>query len=199
MRKRAFFFAFITLISANIFSQVRNYTIKDIPKEVKPFIEKGTWVLALQEADLNGDGKMDYVMILTKEDSDPYNDDGQRPLILLIRKPDNSLYMAKRNENIVLCKECGGILGDPFASLKAEKKTFTITHFGGDALRWFYSYTFNYSRVDNTWQLVRAEERSSNIYSPEDDWDSVFTPPKHFGKIDFSDFDPNDFKNRGEK
>lgn len=199
MRKLAFFFAFIILISTSILPQVGYKGVKDIPREVKRFIEKGTWVLALQKADLNGDGKIDYVMILTKEDSDPYNEDGQRPLILLTRKPDNTLYMAKRNENIVLCKECGGVLGDPFASLKAEKNTFTITHFGGDALRWFYSYSFNYSRIDSTWQLVRAEERSSNIYSPVDDWDSVFTHPKHFGKIDFSDFNPNDFKNRGEK
>ena len=57
----------------------------------------------------------------------------------------------------------------------------------------------DYSRKDKAWQLVRVEEENFNANDPDKGTTKVFTPPKDFGKIDFRDFDPEDFKGKGEK
>ncbi|MBI3230188.1 MAG: hypothetical protein HYZ45_08460, partial [Burkholderiales bacterium] len=59
---------------------------------------------------------------------------------------------------------------------------------------------FNYSRRDNTWQLVRAEESTFNAADPDKTMkQKTYTPPKHYGKIDIVDFDPQNYRGRGEK
>jgi len=175
---------------------------ENIPDELKVFIETGTKVLDYKTADLNGDGKQDYLLILEKQglNSDSTEiETGQRPLIIIIRKNDNSLYTVKRNEKIVYCSTCGGVWGDPFESISAGVKTFTVNHFGGSNWRWTNSFKFNYSRIDNTWQLVKVEESSFHTSNPDKMKTKIYKPPKDFGKIDISDFDPDNFKNTGKK
>src|SRR5437016_284507 len=132
-----------------------------IPLEVAPFAETGTKALALESADLNGDGRGDFILVLEKEkptkDKDGFPAD-QRPLLILTRGADGKLAVAKRNERIVMCSECGGAFGDPFDGIIAGRGTFSVEHYGGSSERWKYSYKFNYSRIDKTWQLVRVEE-----------------------------------------
>ena len=187
--------ALLILIIVDLYPQSNDSEDINIISEVNPFVEKGTKVLALDSADLNGDGKMDYVLILDilESNSDNNVEEGDRSLRLLIRKPNNTLYIAKRNDNIVYCSYCGGVLGDPFESLKTGLETFTIRNYGGSAWQWWSSYKFNYSKVDNTWLLVRVEEGSLNTWTPNSLKKSVYTFPKNFGKIDISDFDHDNY------
>jgi hypothetical protein len=170
-----------------------------IPAEVKPFVERGSRLLAIESADLNGDGHKDYVLVLEKlkaKPSDPDLETGQRPLLVLLRK-DGALKQVKRNDRIVLCSTCGGMMGDPFAGISAGPKTFSVQHYGGSAWRWSRDYKFNYSRLDDTWQLVRAEESEFHAADPEHTTKTrVFTPPKDYGKIDIANFDPEHYKVR---
>lgn len=174
---------------------------KDIPAEVKPFIERNTVAIAVHDIDLNGDGLADYLLVLEKKNAATDETmSGQRPLLLLIRQPGGALKLVKRNDRIVLCPRCGGAFGDPLESLTVGPKTFSVNHYGGSAWRWNNSYKFNYSRRDNTWQLVRVEEGSFNANDPEKTMKhKVFTPPKDFGKIDIADFDPENYRGRGAK
>ncbi|HEX8557046.1 MAG TPA: hypothetical protein VF668_03035 [Pyrinomonadaceae bacterium] len=167
------------------------------PAEVRPFVEAGTKAIALEAADLNGDGRGDFVLVLERENAPKDENDfpvGQRPLLLLVRGEDGRLSAAKRNERLVMCSQCGGIFGDPFEGVEAGRNTFTVHFYGGSAWRWKYSYRFNYSRVDRTWQLVRAEELSYHTSDPNKMKSRVFTPPRDFGKIDIADFDPENYK-----
>lgn len=164
-----------------------------VPAEVVPFIERGTKAIALETADLNGDGRSsDFVLVLerrkTKRDKYdlPIN---QRPLLILVRQPDNSLKLAGRNEKVVFCSVCGGVFGDPFAGIEVSRNTFTVSLYGGSNLRWTEDYTFDYSRRDKTWQLVRIESGSFHVFEPEKIEKKV-TTPKKFGKINLADFDP---------
>ena len=111
-----------------------------------------------------------------------------------MRGEDGGLAEAKRNERIVMCSQCGGVFGDPFEGVTAARNTFTIMFYGGSNWRWAYSYKFNYSRVDKTWQLVRAEETEYHTSDPDKMKTRAFTPPKDFGKIDVADFDPENYK-----
>lgn len=168
-----------------------------VPAEVRPFVEEGTKAIAVEPADLNGDGHGDYVLVLEREN--PANDEddfpvNQRPLLILVRGENGRLAVAKRNERVVLCSRCGGVFGDPFEGVEAGLKTFTVHHYGGSNWRWKNSYQFNYSRIDKTWQLVRAEELSYHTSDVEKEESHVYTPPKDYGKIDIADFDPEHYK-----
>ena len=170
-----------------------------VPVEVKPFVEQQSKPIALESADLNGDGLKDYILVLEREKPSLKDEHGfpknQRPLLILVRGTGNKLTVAKRNELIVMCSECGGMMGDPFVGLTVAKNTFTVNHYGGSAWRWSTDYRFNYSRIDKTWQLVRIEETSFHASDPDKTLKrKIRTPPKHFGKVDIADFDPSKFE-----
>ncbi len=176
-----------------------------VPAEVQPFVENGTKPIALESADLNGDGLKDFILVLEREniaEKDEYDFPvNQRPLLILVRGTDKKLSEAKRNEKMVMCSQCGGIFGDPFAGLTVGKNTFTVNHYGGSAWRWTADYKFNYSRIDKTWQLVRIEKTSyHNVRPPEETMEkTVLTPPKDFGKVDINDFDPADYEKKADE
>ena len=87
-------------------------------------------------------------------------------------------------------------MGDPFQGVDVGPGTFTVANGGGSGWRWFYEYTFNYSRRDQTWQLVRVKEVEGQPTTAEV---KMFTPPRHFGKIDIAAFDPSNWKNQGAR
>src|SRR6185369_2917468 len=94
-----------------------------IPADVMPFVEAGTKAIAIEKADLNGDGREDFILVLEKEQPAKDADDfpiGQRPLLILLRGADGKLTMAKRNEKIVMCSQCGGVFGEPFEGVIAK-------------------------------------------------------------------------------
>lgn len=176
--------------------------MEKLPPEVRPFVESGTQPLFSADADLNGDGLQDFVLVLERQKakpSDPEIEERQRPLLILVRQPGGTLKEVKRNEKIVYCSFCGGVWGDPFQGVKAGPKTFTVSHYGGSAWRWSVDYKFNYSRRDNTWQLVRVEESNFHASEPDKAEKDVSTPPKDYGKIDIADFDPDNWKGQGPK
>jgi hypothetical protein len=173
-----------------------------IPAEVKPFVEKGMEAIALETSDLNGDGRADFILVLdkirTKSDEGNY-DETARPLLILTRGADGKLSVAGRNDNVVYCKYCGGVYGDPFDSIEARRNSFTVNNVGGSSDRWSASFQFNYSRRDQTWQVVRVVESSYNVFKPNKVKTKISTPPKDFGKINFADFNPGDFAGKGAK
>jgi len=173
-----------------------------IPTEVTPFVEPGTKAIALEKSDLNGDGREDFLLVLEKEKPAKDADDfpvGQRPLLILLRGADDKLSVAKRNDRVIMCSRCGGVFGDPFEGVITGRNTFSVEHYGGSNWRWKYSYKFNYSRIEKTWQLVRVEEINYHTSNPNGGTTKIYTPPKHFGKIDIANFDPENYLKKRSK
>ena len=173
-----------------------------IPAEVTTFVESGTKAIALEKSDLNGDGREDFILVLEKEKPAKDADDfpiGQRPLLILLRGADGKLSSAKRNERVIMCSQCGGVFGDPFDGIIAKRNTFSVEHYGGSAERWKFSYQFNYSRADTTWQLVKVTEIHYHTSNPNGGTTRIYTPPGHFGKIDIADFDPDNYLRKKRK
>jgi hypothetical protein len=166
----------------------------DISSDVQPFIEQDTTALAIERADLNRDHREDVLLVL--EPNDP---DQPRPLLLLVRDAKGTLKLAKRAASAVLCRQCGGIMGDPFQGLSVQKGRFTIEHYGGSSWRWSANYTFAWSRRDQSWHLVRVESSSFHATEPDKMETTIETPPKDFGLIDVTDFDPADYLGKGKK
>lgn len=190
----------IAQIGSDAFAQAPATDLLDLPGEVRAFVDPGTVPIALEDADLNGDGRPDYLLVLERRSpGGATQPSGHRSLRILVRRADHRLVLAKRNDKIVLCADCGGVMGDPFAGVVTEGSSFTVQHYGGSSWRWERSARFNYSRRDNTWQLVRVEHASFHASEPDKRTAEVFVPPKHYGKIDITEFDPEDFLGKGPK
>ena len=176
---------------------------RDVPAELRPFVAAGTKAIWYSKADLDRDGKDDYLFVLQKDPkpgAEEYEiEETQRPLLVLLRGADGKLRETARNERVVLCSNCGGVMGDPFVGIEAGPGTFTVMHYGGSSWRWSSNVRFNYSRKDRAWQLVRVETSSFHASDPEKEKVEVATPPKDFGKIDFKDFDPEKWQGVGPR
>ena len=198
---RRFVLLLISLFVAPLLLAAQESELK-VPAEVAPFVEPNTKAIAVEKADLNGDGREDFILVLEKANPAKNQDDfpvNQRPLLILLRGADGKLTSAKRNEQIVMCSECGGVFGDPFEAVIAGRNTFSVEHYGGSNWRWKFSYKFNYSRMDQTWQLVRVEELEYHTSNPNKMDRKIYTPPRHFGKIDIADFNPDNYLKKGVK
>src|SRR5688572_25581718 len=133
----------------------------NIPDEVKPFVGKAKIPIALESGDLNDDGRKDFILVLSdvlSKDASHEEVARERAVLIFVREANGSLSLAARNDLVAFCKNCGGAFGDPFEGVVIRGTRFTVMNYGGSNDRWSYSYTFNYSRRDKTWQLVRVEE-----------------------------------------
>ncbi|MCW5605418.1 MAG: hypothetical protein KIT18_12825 [Burkholderiales bacterium] len=179
--------------------------LADVPAEVRPFIEKDSVPIELKKADLDRDGREDWLLVIqhAKPRIDPksgYEEEGLRSLLLLVRGADGRLAAAARNDHVAYCCNCGGIWGDPFVGVDAGAGRFTVSNAGGsNRNRWTYSYTFAWSRIDSAWQLVRVESTAHDVLDPKGESLVVHRPPRDYGKIDFREFDPQDYKGRGPR
>jgi len=194
--------AFSVLLTANSASVAAvSADGETLPDELSPFVEPDTQVLALLQADLNGDGREDAVLVLERA-SDPALDSSeevQRPSLLLMREANGRLALHARNDRLVYCASCGGTMGDPFQDIAVTDRGFTVSHAGGSGWRWGIDTTFAWSRRHATWQLVRVEEVSFHAGAPDNLERTVSTPPKDFGRIDFADFDPEHWRDQGPR
>ena len=190
----------LLLIVLPIQAQVQTETVK-LPAELQSFVQENTKPIALETADLNGDGTKDFVLVLedTSEIADDNGDQGKRRLLIVTRQADGKLALAARNDKAIFCRTCGGIFGDPFEGVEVGPKTLTVHHYGGSAWRWSNAYKFNYSRIDKTWQLVRVGTQSYHTSDPNKVESKIYTPPKHFGKIALADFDPENHLRKNVK
>lgn len=175
-----------------------------IPAETAVFIEKGYRINSWASADLNGDKLSDYLVVLEKQKNSPEDKDitsKQRPILILLRQPDLSLKLTRRNDKAVSCSTCspGGMTIEGYEKITAKSNAFSIVNQnGGTAFHNIYTHTFGYSKRDNTWQLIRVEARAIDMRTLDDTSIDTYTPPKDFGKIDFSDFDPEFYLGLGE-
>ena len=171
----------------------------EVPAAAKPFVAAGTRPLAFEQADLNRDGRQDAILVLETVKADPDGDGRSRTLLILVGQAEGTFREAKRNAKVVYCSACGGMMGDPFQGVSVGPGTFTVENAGGSSWRWGVGYRFNYSRRDDTWQLVRVEENDFHASEAAEAKTVVSTPPKHFGKIDIAAFDPGNWKDQGER
>ena len=134
--------------------------------------------------DLNRDGKIDYVVVLKSilEDSDH---EKQRPLIILITNSRNKLEQIARNDNVVLCRGCGGAFGDPYQGISIKSNYFSIDHYGGSAWRWTRNITFKYIQSLNRFVLHKDGGDSFHATDPET-VNSYFKNRKDFGRLPFT-------------
>lgn len=142
-----------------------------------------TWnILDTMTGNLNRDAYTDMILVVRNEE------DTVRRLLLLIGNEKGTLTLAAKNEQVVLCKECGGIWGDPYEGLAIKNGYFSVEHYGGSNWRWTRIITFKYSEKEKTWLLHRDAGVSYNTGDPEGTEEETATNQEHYGKMKFTDF-----------
>ena len=159
----------------------------DMPEAAVKLLPDNGDILMSVNADLNGDGKDDYLVAYEYLNA-------ERELIV-ITAVDKGYAVAARSKRVILCKECGGIYGDPFVRIWADKKKFGVDHFGGSNFKWSNNSTFGYSRRDKKWQLVSFD--SAN-YDLDNNVEDEHYKPADFGLINLEDFDINRYMSDGK-
>ena len=173
---------------------------EDPPPEIARFVPAGFQTLDFAVADLDADGRQDAILILRRTDEgEPGNGEARRPLLVLIRQPDKRLAEARRTEQLVYCRACGGMLGDPYQRLAAGRGRFTVDFAGGTASsHWAVAYTFAYDATVKDWLLEEEKNAGDDLDEPagENDgeregrsaWTNVLTR-RQLGDIPLERFD----------
>lgn len=138
--------------------------------------------------DLNLDDYPDKILIL-KNKNEGIATEVTRPLLILTGQPEGFKLQA-RNDSVILCADCGGIMGDPYQSITIKNGYFSIEHYGGSSWRWTRIITFKYLKSENTWQLHKDAGVSYHTSDP-DKIEDFLTNKEDFGKVLFEDYNNN--------
>jgi hypothetical protein len=157
-----------------------------LPPDVQPFVFAGEVATDLECADLNGDGRPDYLLVtqtpITRlAGQGPVA--GKRVLQIILRQPNGALVSAFRNEAII----------SPYSSsyeIIARRNKFSIMNEqGGSGGGDFETAYFEYADNGHTWMLTRAIKKLWGGGQAESERDGTWTQ-KDFGRVTVSEFKP---------
>ncbi|MFK7776356.1 MAG: hypothetical protein AB8F94_29810 [Saprospiraceae bacterium] len=130
------------------------------PKPIPPFemeIPKGYTLLTETSGDLNEDGIDEKVVVLN---NGIVSDFGEERTIFIFKADNGAWKMWERATEAILPSDNGGMMGDPFQSIKIENGALVINHFGGSRSKWEYTHRFRFQ--NEQWELIGA---TSIVYS----------------------------------
>lgn len=130
--------------------------------KLKSFIPEGYKILDSTKCDLNQDGFTDYIVIL-KNDKETVESEMKRPLLIIEGNKTGTLKMVAKNDDVVLCFDCGGIFGDPYSGITVKKNYFSIEHYGGSNWRWTRIITFKYDQKSQKYILHKDAGESFHV------------------------------------
>jgi len=167
-----------------------DYEENNLPESARSYIPENYGPLGSARGDLNRDSLGDMVLVLYKkgEDSTDMDHLAKRPLLLLIGQADSTYKLAAKSDNAVYCKNCGGMLGDPFMGITIKNGYFSVELSGGSGDRWSRIITFKYIAEENKWLLHKDGTDSYQAIEPDKVTSKMLTT-KDFGKVAFEDFD----------
>ncbi len=184
---------FLFLIVAHFFASAQNYALV---KQLKAFVPAGFAIKDTAFGDLNKDKKTDVVLIIYNLNEDDKNFDDTamsigRPLLVLIQQKDGKLKLAKRTDNVVMCKQCGGMMGDPFESITIKNNAFTVAFYGGSSWRWGYTYGFSWNATLQNWQLTKENHVTFQSGNPEATMKKTNIPASEISNLNMDNFNIN--------
>jgi hypothetical protein len=169
---------------------------KVLPKELLPYILQGYEMLDFAKGDLNGDKLQDYVLILKTKGEDTLTFDNAmweaaRPLLLIVRQPGGGLKSVASNTDIVLCRQCGGAMGDPYMGMAIKNNEFSIETYGGSSWRWGETVTFRYDKAKKNWFLQKHISTSFQAGDPETTITNTAIERSEIGEVSILKYTPS--------
>ncbi|MCB1174410.1 MAG: hypothetical protein KDK39_12640 [Leptospiraceae bacterium] len=113
--------------------------------------------------DLNKDEIADKVVVFfhksepTEPGATAIDPDAEPPRLLVVfLARDGQYHKAIESQTAIMCRQCGGIMGDPYQAVKIERGSFLISHFGGSRERWGFDHRFQLR--SGRWQMTGVTE-----------------------------------------
>lgn len=165
--------------------------ITNIPKVMAVHIPKGYEVLDTTYGNLNSDSIQDVIIALKSPREDTSANPEypvRRPLLILLGTRTGSYTFGFRNDKVIDCIICGGVMGDPFNGITIKNGFFTVEHSGGSSWRWTRYITFRFNPQKMQFYLHRIDQSSFHASKP-DKIETTVKTQKNFGGIEFTKYD----------
>jgi hypothetical protein len=120
--------------------------------DLAPWLAEGTSLEMRVFGDADGDGDVDVLLVV---DRAPGRASSPRALLILRRDPDGSLAEALDSPKAILCRACGGMMGDPLQGVSVESGKLTLRFEGGSRELWSSEYRFAYVPARGQWRLMQ--------------------------------------------
>jgi hypothetical protein len=189
------FSSFYIKINAQVQEKYKHETflnvIENVPAPISVHVPEGYLVLDTSFGNLNLDSILDLIIVLKSPEEDTSNnldDPVNRPLLILLGQTDGTYKLVYRNNKVVFCNICGGMMGDPFNGITIRNGYFTVEHYGGSSWRWSDFITFKFNK-DNKRFYLHREDLSNFHASNPDKIKTTIKTKKDFGIVDFEQYD----------
>ncbi len=125
-------------------------------KTTSSFFPENYFILdsAVDSSNSFGEHWIAFVLAPEIEKAELNEDELPNRLLLIIKKTNDTFQLVDSSSQIILCKNCGGVFGDPYNEMQLSNRKLSISNVGGSAWRWTQEYDFAFQ--NNEWQLVKA-------------------------------------------
>lgn len=132
----------------------------------KAYLQKGQTLLQEAEGDLNKDGIPDKVLVLENPANTPSLNglSAPRTLLILQGNPAGQYRLWASSDKVVLCGECGGVLGDPFRTVAIEEGRIQLSQDGGSRERWERKSSLALHSASEEWMVVYDQMEVVDTY-----------------------------------
>ncbi|CAA7194637.1 hypothetical protein [Chryseobacterium potabilaquae] len=131
----------------------------------KEFQPAGSEVIESIEGDLDNDHIPEKVIVYNTKDS---TEQGSIREIQILKNRNGKWTILEKSQNAILESNAGGMMGDPYGSIRVEKGILNISQSGGSSWKW--GYTDKYRFQNGHFELIGY---SSAYGKPEEYFDSV--------------------------
>ncbi len=126
-------------------------------------VPKGFEKIGEAMGDLNRDRIKEKVIVYnTKRQGEM----GTEREIHIYKKRRGKWKLWHKSTGAVLPSEHGGMMGDPFESVKIQRRTIVFKHFGGSRGTWSYTHRFRYQK--RNWKLIGATIELNDRHCQDD-------------------------------
>lgn len=157
--------------------------------ELARFAPAGMTIRARARGDLDGDGDED-LLIVVEHDTDQ-SASIPRGLLLLRRDAAGDLHESLNSPEAILCRKCGGMMGDPLQEVRVGHGDFTLRFEGGSRELWSSEYRFEHAHDRELWLLADI------VHSGFDRADGRIAERRltvsDFGEVSLKSFHPEDY------
>jgi hypothetical protein len=156
--------------------------------ELSALLPAGAALGLVTRGDLDADGDDDALVVYAPASA---NDDTPRALQVLLRDAGGRLHASSTSPKAILCRRCGGMMGDPLQAIRIGRGEFTLRFEGGSRELWSSEFRFEPARAAGGWRLAGI------VFSGFDRADGTSGEQRQ-GAVDFGDvpleaFDPQAF------
>ncbi len=155
------------------------------------YISANEEVITQQMGLLDGDEHQDWLVAvrsLEEDTVDTMNGAAPRRLLILINDGNNRYTLKAESQGAILCKDCGGMMGDPFTGLAIKNRYFSTEHYGGSSWRWSRIITFKYNAEENDWFVHKDGGTSFHASDPEETYEENVQGVDELGIVRFSEY-----------